>query len=581
MFSGKTEISNVLIIGCGGAGLRAAIEVKKKHLSVRVIGKRKKEDSHTVLAAGGINAALGNLDPDDSWENHFLDTYIEGYFLGDPKMIEIMAHNSPQRVHEIDQWGANLDKLKNGILNQRYFGAHSFRRTCFSGDYTGSSILKTLLKKANQLKIPVIDTQYVTDLLIKDKTCFGAFSFDIETGERTINYADAVILCTGGHTRIWKKSSSRKYENTGDGLSLALKAGCDLIDMEMVQFHPTGMLLPEDKAGTLVTEAVRGEGGILLNVSGERFMKRYDSKRMELSTRDKVAIANYTEIIEGRGTKDGGVYLDISHKSKNLILEKLPTIYKQFIELQNLDISKDPMEVSPTAHYSMGGILASAEDHSTNIAGLFAAGEVVGGLHGANRLGGNSLAEILVFGKIAGEAATNFSRNLNSRIRSNKCLTKCNENIDNKFQKGIYLSSYLQNELAEIMWKYCGVVRNKNKLNNGLEKIKELQKLSKKVKVDVSTGNYEDLVDIFNLDASIISAEATIRSALYREESRGAHQRDDFKETKSCYVFNTKINLKNNELNLSKSKFTELTSSLKEKLNSVKVIENFSKRLLE
>ena len=186
MFSGKTEISNVLIIGCGGAGLRAAIEVKKKDLSVRVLGKRKKEDSHTVLAAGGINAALGNLDPDDSWENHFLDTYIEGYFLGDPKMIEIMAQNSPERVYEIDQWGANLDKLKNGLLNQRYFGAHSFRRTCFSGDYTGSSILNTLIKKANQLKIPVIDTQYVTDLLIKDKTCFGAFSFDIEINPRPV-----------------------------------------------------------------------------------------------------------------------------------------------------------------------------------------------------------------------------------------------------------------------------------------------------------------------------------------------------------------------------------------------------------
>lgn len=581
MFSGKTEISNVLIIGCGGAGLRAAIEVKKKDLSVRVLGKRKKEDSHTVLAAGGINAALGNLDPDDSWENHFLDTYIEGYFLGDPKMIEIMAQNSPERVYEIDQWGANLDKLKNGLLNQRYFGAHSFRRTCFSGDYTGSSILNTLIKKANQLKIPVIDTQYVTDLLIKDKTCFGAFSFDIETGERTINYADAVILCTGGHTRIWKKSSSRKNENTGDGLSLGLKAGCDLIDMEMVQFHPTGMLLPEDKAGTLVTEAVRGEGGILLNLTGERFMKRYDPKRLELSTRDKVAIANYTEIIEGRGTKNGGVYLDISHKSKNFILEKLPSIYEQFIEFQNLDISEDPMEVSPTAHYSMGGILASAEDHSTNIAGLFAAGEVVGGLHGANRLGGNSLAEILVFGKIAGEAAVNFSRNLNSRIRSNECLFECNENINNKFQKGKYLSSNLQNELADIMWEYCGVVRNKNKLNDGLQKIKKLKELSKKVKVDVSTGDYKDLVNIFNLDASIISAEATIKSALYREESRGAHQREDFKEIKSNYNFNTKINLSDNGLNLSKIKFSELTSSLKEKFNSIRVIENFSGRLLE
>ena len=232
-----TQVSNVLIIGCGGAGLRAAIEVKSAGLDVHVLGKRPKTDSHTVLAAGGINAAFGNIDADDSWEQHFIDTYLEGYGIGDPKQIEIMAKESPLLVNEIDQWGANFAKTKNGKLDQRFFGAHTFRRTCYSGDFTGLSILKTLLRKSNELKIPIYDSQYVTEILTKDNICFGAMSFNIETGERTVHLADAVILCTGGHTKIWKRSSSRKKENTGDGYFLGLKAGCELVDMEMVQFH--------------------------------------------------------------------------------------------------------------------------------------------------------------------------------------------------------------------------------------------------------------------------------------------------------------------------------------------------------
>ena len=233
------KISNVLVIGCGGAGLRAAIEVKLGGLEVIVLGKRPKNDAHTVLAAGGINAALGNVDHEDSWEQHFVDTYLEGYGIGEASQIEIMANESPKMVREIDSWGANFAKLKNGKLDQRFFGAHKYRRTCYSGDYTGLSILRTLIKKADNLNIPIYDDQYVTDLLVKDGICFGAMSFDINSSEITVHYADAVILCTGGHTRIWKRSSSRKNENTGDGYFLALKAGCDLKDMEMVQFHPS------------------------------------------------------------------------------------------------------------------------------------------------------------------------------------------------------------------------------------------------------------------------------------------------------------------------------------------------------
>ena len=450
----STQISNVLVIGCGGAGLRASIEIKQAGLDVCILGKRPRTDAHTVLAAGGINAAFANLDKKDSWQQHFIDTYQEGYCIGNPSKIEIMTKESPSLVKELDGWGANFAKLKNGTLDQRFFGAHKYRRTCYSGDFTGLSILRTLLKKADELKIPIFDSQYVTELLIKDQICFGAMSFNLFSSERTVHLADAVVLCTGGHTRIWKKSSSRKKENTGDGYFLGLQAGCELIDMEMVQFHPSGMLFPEDIEGTLVTEAVRGEGGKLINNNGERFMTRYDPERMELSTRDKVAIANYTEIIEGRGTKNGGVFLDISHKSKEFIIEKIPNIYKQFLDLQMLDISKKPMEVAPTAHYSMGGLLVNPEDLSTSVNGLFAAGEVSGGLHGANRLGGNSLAEIIIFGKRAGIASVNYSRNLKQQVRSNKIIYLAHENINKFIKNGNELVMPLQNELRLIIWKY-------------------------------------------------------------------------------------------------------------------------------
>ena len=278
MINNLFQINNVLVIGCGGAGLRAAIEAKLNGLQVSILGKRSKNDSHTVLAAGGINAAFGNVDTEDCWQQHFIDTYLEGYEIADPNQIEIMAKESPFYVEEVDKWGANFKKLKNKKFDQRYFGAHKFRRTCYSGDYTGQSILHALLKKTNELKIPIYDNQYVFDLLVEENICFGAMSFNILTGERTAHLADAVVLCTGGHTRIWKNSSSRKEENTGDGFHLGLKAGCELSDMEMIQFHPTGMVLPKELSGTLVTEAVRGEGGILLNALGERFMAKYDSK---------------------------------------------------------------------------------------------------------------------------------------------------------------------------------------------------------------------------------------------------------------------------------------------------------------
>ena len=512
-------------------------------MEVTVLGKRQKTDVHTVLAAGGINAAFGNVDKQDSWEQHFADTYIEGYGLSEPEVVEIMAKESPQRVTEIDEWGANFAKLKNGKMDQRFFGAHTYRRTCYSGDYTGRSILFALINKAKSLDIPILDSQYVSDLLVDDNVCFGAMAFDIQSGERTVFYADSVILATGGHTRLWRKSSSRRNENTGDGFYLGLKAGCKLTDMEMVQFHPTGMVIPEEMAGTLVTEAVRGEGGRLINGNGERFMENYDPERMELSTRDKVAMANYTEIIEGRGTPNNGVYLDISHKSKDLIIEKLPRMYRQFLDTLMIDISKKPMEVAPTAHYSMGGVIVDSDTHKTNIEGLYAAGEVAGGLHGANRLGGNSLAEILIFGRRAGRCASKRSKDIDVQYRSKECINLAHDKINSFIKSGSQMARPLQRELRNIMWEYCGVVRDASKLKKGLEKIDDLKKSLHELDVRPNSEGFEDLMLAFDLEGSIISASATLLSAAKRKESRGAHQRSDFEEINNSFNLNVKVDM--------------------------------------
>jgi len=578
----QTHISNVLIIGSGGAGLRAAIEAKSSGVEVTVIGKRIKEDVHTVLAAGGINASFANVDKKDTWQQHFADTMIEGYGLSEPRMVELMAKESPELVKEIDEWGANFQKLKNGKIDQRFFGAHTFRRTCYSGDYTGRSILMTLLKKIKSMKIPVHDSQYVTELLVHENKCFGAMTFNVKNGERTVYLADSVVLAAGGHTRIWRKSSSRRNENTGDGFYLALKAGCTLTDMELVQFHPTGMVIPESVSGTLVTEAVRGEGGRLFNNQGERFMSNYDKNRMELSTRDKVAMANYTEIVEGRGTKNGGVLLDISHKSKEFIIKKLPRMYRQFLDTLMIDISKSPMEVSPTAHYSMGGVVVSPEDHFTGVEGLYAAGEVTGGLHGANRLGGNSLAEILIFGKRAGAAAALRSLEMDIQYRSKQVIAKAHKKIDSFIKKGKYVARPLQRELRNIMWENCGVVRDEKKLKKGLKEINILKSKIKGLDVRPDSEGFEDLMLAFDLEGSILSAESTIISAIARKESRGAHQRTDFTKTSKSFSKNFHINMDNEKnLKITTSRLKKIPEELLKTITETKKIDNFSGMLLE
>jgi succinate dehydrogenase / fumarate reductase, flavoprotein subunit len=526
----RSNVANVLVIGTGAAGLRAAIAADQAGSEVVVLGKRRREDAHTVLAAGGINAALGTVDPEDSWQQHFADTLREGYFLADPRMVELMAREAPAAVLELADWGAPFARTPDGRLDQRFFGAHRWRRTCYAGDWTGRAILRTLAAKVAELGLTVIDDQYVSQLLVTDGVCFGALAFDLETGERTVFLADAVVLAAGGHTRIWRRSSSRRDENTGDGMYLALRAGCRLQDMELVQFHPTGMVTPEEAAGTLVTEAVRGEGGHLTNALGERFMVRYDPERMELSARDRVALANYTEITEGRGGPNGGVFLDITHLGKEAILEKLPRMYRQFLEYQLLDISQQPMEVAPTAHYSMGGVVVDPDTHTTDVTGLYAAGEVTAGLHGANRLGGNSLAETVVFGRRAGEAAARFSASRDLQHRDRRVVAAADEELSGYVRPGRQFARPLQRALRDAMWETCGVVRDQAGLRRGLERVAELRRLAAEVDVRPTSEGYADLAHALDLRASLAAAEATLLGALARTESRGAHQRRDHPE---------------------------------------------------
>ena len=580
----RTKICNVLIIGSGGAGLRAAIAAHESGCEVMVIGKRIKNDAHTTLAAGGINAALGTVDPEDDWIQHFVDTYQEGYHIGDPKTVEILVKDAPNRVNELVDWGAPFARNSDGKLDQRYFGAHTYRRTCYAGDYTGRAILNTLVKKVEELQIPIIDMTYVSRLLVNtqngQKQCFGAMAFDINSGARTVFLSDSVVLAAGGHTRIWRRSSSRRDENTGDAMRLALNAGCRLSDMEMVQFHPTGMVHPESLAGTLVTEAVRGEGGRLTNSDGERYMENYDPVRMELSTRDRVALANYTEISEGRGTENNGVYLDISHVEKGLILEKLPRMYRQFMESQMLDISKHPMEVAPTAHYSMGGVMVDPETHSTGVIGLYAAGECTSGVHGANRLGGNSLAEILVFGKIAGDEAAEFSKTLDLQTRNRGIIQDAIDELDSLTTNGEQLARPLQRAVRDIMWNYCGVLRSEEGLEKGLEELMKVKEASADVDVRPSAEGFSDLALALDLLGSIDSAEATIRSAIERKESRGAHQRSDYTETDPTETVNYVVELVDGNQLLTRSIVAPLSEELEGPVNDYQQL-SVDGRLLE
>ncbi|MFL6355978.1 MAG: FAD-dependent oxidoreductase [Nitrososphaeraceae archaeon] len=567
---------DVLIIGGGSAGLRAAIEAHDAGANVLIISKSKKGDPHTTLARGGINAALGTMDPEDNWIIHAADTLREGEFLADYERVETLCRSAPDAINELVNWGARFHREKDGRLTQRFFGAHTYRRTVFYEDWTGQEIVRVLMDQVNQRKIKIIDNVYITKLLLSDdvngkilpplsslsssatatpeepvvkeeeqEVVKGAFGVDIEKKEFVRFECKSLILAAGGYTRVYAVSSSRIFENYGEGIALAYEAGVDLVDMEMVQFHPTGMVWPEKAVGTLATEAIRGEGGILLNSKGERFMKNYDPERMELGPRDVVARANYNEIISGRGTEHGGVWLDVTHLREEVIQERLPTMYEQFQKLDGIDISKEKMEVGPTAHYSMGGVVVDINCR-TKVKGLFAVGEVISQIHGANRLGGNSLLDTVVFGKIAGDEAASFAKQgatgntkktkeVPSQLKSNvDNQTKgLDDNNDDDYYGGIFVVKEpikFRNEIQELMKQNAGIVREQTRLQNGLKRILELKKefyskdnIIKEFKIDD-----ENVVLTWEVKSSLIACEAIIRSALMRQESRGAHYRSDF-----------------------------------------------------
>ena len=545
---------DILIIGGGSAGLRAAIEAHDAGANVFIISKSRKGDPHTVLARGGINAALGTMDPEDNWMIHTADTLREGGFLADFEKVELLCKSAPDAINELVNWGARFHREKDGRLTQRFFGAHTYRRTVFYEDWTGQEMVRVLLDQVNQRKITIIDDIYITKLLKSDDfssssssrnhiggitmKIMGALGIDIKRKEVVTFQCKSLILAAGGYTRVYEVSSSRSFENYGEGMALAYEAGADLVDMEMVQFHPTGMVWPENARGTLATEAIRGEGGILLNSKNERFMKRYYPEKMELGPRDVVARANYNEILEGRGTEHGGVWLDVTHLSKENILDRLPTMYQQFKDINGIDISKDKMEVGPTAHYSMGGVVVDIKCR-TKIRGLFAVGEVISQIHGANRLGGNSLLDTQVFGKIAGSEAAKLAKEVAAAVKEEKLgegggqqnFTDKKELLNN----GIFVVKdplSFRNEIQKVMKENAGIIRDETRLQNGLKRILELKEkfyskdnILKNFKIDD-----ENIILSFEVKFSLIVCEAIIRSAIMRKESRGAHYRSDFPE---------------------------------------------------
>ncbi|NHX38937.1 MULTISPECIES: L-aspartate oxidase [Haloarcula] len=523
----------VLVVGAGAAGARVAIGLAENGVEPLVIGKRDHGDAHTTWAAGGINASLGSLDPEDDWTIHAADTLDEGHFINDPKAVELTAKHMPDRIRELDDWGMPFDRTEDGKINQRYFGAQSFRRTCFVGDRTGEAMLDTLVDKAQSLGIPYRDNVMITRLLSDGDQVYGAAGYDMESGEFILFESDHIVLAAGGSSALYNRHSSRDEENNGDGPALALEAGASLMDMEFVQFHPTGMVgdrYGEDWDGRLVTEAVRGEGGRLLNADGERFMEEYSPDQMELDARDVVARAIAQELREGRGTENGGVYLDISHREDEYIKSRLPRMYERFMDL-GVDITEKPMEVAPTAHYSMGGVDIDFESGETGVGGLYAVGETVAGVHGANRLGGNSLAETVAIGALVGD---HVATQVTGDDRNGALPDGQRAIAEREFQSlreleasdGDETPAELLADLGDLLWEHAGILRTDESVSAGLEKLRNLRERTGNMHVDGdrTSLSFELAVD---LSFSLTVAEALLLGARKRDESRGAHYRTD------------------------------------------------------
>lgn len=527
----ETHTHDVIVIGAGGAGLRAAIESSARGASTALVCKSLLGKAHTVMAEGGVAAALANVDTGDGWETHFKDTMKGGKMLNNWQMALFHAREAPERVRELEYWGALFDRTKDGKIMQRAFGGHTWKRLAHVGDRTGLEMIRTLQEKGIHGGMDVFMECTITHLVKDGGRITGAFGYWRESGKFVLFRANAVILATGGVGKAYKYTSN-SWEYTGDGHAMAYDAGAELVDMEFIQFHPTGMVWPPSVRGILVTEAVRGEGGILTNSEGERFMERYDPERMELSTRDVVARAIYTEVQEGRGSPHGGAFLDISHRGAEYVKKKLPSMYHQFMEFADIDITKAPMEVFPTTHYVMGGVAVDAETCSSSVPGLFAAGEVAGGMHGANRLGGNSLSDLLVFGRRAGLGAADYARGKSHGDVPAEVVDgfarELLEPFDNESGENPYT---LHQELQDAMQQYIGVFRTRENIEKGIEEIEKLKERSATLKIEGSVMFNPGWHLCRDLKSMLTVSEALARCALAREESRGAHSRVDFPQS--------------------------------------------------
>jgi succinate dehydrogenase / fumarate reductase flavoprotein subunit len=558
----ETHPVDVLVVGAGGAGLRAAIAAQAAGATVGLVCKSLLGKAHTVMAEGGVAAALGHVAPEDSWQTHFRDTMVGGKLLNNPRMAELHAKEAPDRVRELEAWGAVFDRTADGRILQRPFGGHSHPRLAHVGDRTGLEMIRTLQDRAVSSGIDVFMECTISRLITGPTGVVGAVGYWRTTGKLVVFPAKAVVLATGGIGKAFTVTSN-SWEYSGDGHALAYSAGAELIDMEFVQFHPTGMVWPPGVKGLLVTEAVRGEGGILRNKDGERFMWKYlpedrraeyaatdeeaklwvdaasrgltsDARRPpELSTRDNVSRAIYTEVREGRGTPHGGVFLDISYLPADHVRRKLPSMYDQFKELADVDITKGPMEVGPTTHYVMGGVRVDAETGASTVPGLFAAGEVAGGMHGANRLGGNSLSDLLVFGMRTGAGAAAHAAKVREQPYVDPVqVADAARELEAPLAREAGEDPYqLQRDLQDTMQRLVGIFRVEADLEEAIGEIAKLRARLPRLAVRGGRVYNPGWNLAFELRNLLIVSEAITRLALQRTESRGAHSRLDFPET--------------------------------------------------
>jgi succinate dehydrogenase / fumarate reductase flavoprotein subunit len=550
----ETHEHDVLVIGAGGAGLRAAIEAAAQGVSVGLVCKSLLGKAHTVMAEGGIAAALGNVWPEDNWQVHFRDTMRGGRMVNNWRMAQLHAQEAPERVLELERWGALFDRTKDGLISQRDFGGHRYARLAHVGDRTGLEMIRTLQYHGIHQGVDVYMECKVERLMKDGDRISGAFGYWRNTGKFVLFKAKAVVLATGGIGKAWKITSN-SWEYTGDGQSLALWAGADLIDMEFVQFHPTHMVWPPSVAGLLVTEGVRGDGGTLKNKDGERFMfnyipeyykgetadnieeaerwytdKKNNRRTPDLLPRDMVARAIRAEVKAGRGSPHGGVFLDIcTRRPADYIRKRLPSMYHQFKELADVDITKEPMEVGPAQHYVMGGVRVDADSTAATVPGLFAAGEAAGGMHGSNRLGGNSLSDLLVFGRRAGLHAALYAKNVGGRLsvdagQVEAVARQTLEPFDRPAGENPYA---IQSELQDTMQNLVGIIRTEAELKEALKKIEALKARAKNVGAGggrTYNPGWHTALDVRSL---LTVAECCAMAALERTESRGGHTRDD------------------------------------------------------